>query len=361
MSVGVPNRFTLTSTVIFCTTLLLAICIAEVKGQAEAISSEQTAAILRRMRAGPVPDAGLQQATAIGEQLLKEKRYGEAADIFRSILEKKANDSRSLYGGALALFNLGRAAEAEPLIKTLAEGLVADIDRVRAGVSPEQRNRAVDALVLQAVVLAVTGKDQGALKSAASAVKIAPDHFDAQFTFGRALYSTGDANGAAKAFSKAVTLQPANVRALFFLGTTLEQTNDLEGALKSYQRIIALAPSAAEGHLGIGTVLARREGTEGEKGIKELERAVSIDGNLYEARVALGRALLAKGRAAESVEHLVRAGELAPGNPEPHYQLSLAYRRMGLADKAAEETAAVKRIHEARRGSNARSGTQTTP
>ena len=56
--------------------------------------------------------------------------------------------------------------------------------------------------------------------------------------------------------------------------------------------------------------------------------------------------------------YLRRAAELAPGNPEPHYQLALAYRRLGLKDKASEETAIVKRIHESRRGSRAQNGMQ---
>ena len=84
--------------------------------------------------------------------------------------------------------------------------------------------------------------------------------------------------------------------------------------------------------------------------LKELGRALEINPNLYEARVTLGRALVARGRAAEAVEHLRRAAELAPGNPEPHYQLSLAYRRLGRKEEAAAESDIVRRIHESRRG-----------
>jgi Flp pilus assembly protein TadD len=47
---------------------------------------------------------------------------------------------------------------------------------------------------------------------------------------------------------------------------------------------------------------------------------------------------------------LRRAAELAPSNPEPHYQLALAYRRMGRNEEAAAETAIVERIHQLRRG-----------
>ena len=53
---------------------------------------------------------------------------------------------------------------------------------------------------------------------------------------------------------------------------------------------------------------------------------------------------------AQKIRMPKRAAELAPTNPEPHYQLALAYRRLGLNDKAVAETAIVKRIHETRRG-----------
>ena len=90
-----------------------------------------------------------------------------------------------------------------------------------------------------------------------------------------------------------------------------------------------------------------------DKGIEELKLAVGINPDLYEAQVTLGRVLLMRKLAEKSVEHLKRAAELAPANPEPHYQLALAYRRLGLNDKAIEETAIVKRIHERRRGDGA--------
>ncbi|MCA1605779.1 MAG: tetratricopeptide repeat protein, partial [Acidobacteria bacterium] len=88
-----------------------------------------------------------------------------------------------------------------------------------------------------------------------------------------------------------------------------------------------------------------------------LKSAVRIDPNLYEAQVTLGRALLTRKLARDSVEYLQRAAELAPNNPEPHYQLALAYRRLGLKAKAAEESAIVKRIHERRRVKGIEDGT----
>ncbi len=190
--------------------------------------------------------------------------------------------------------------------------------------------------------------DAGALKSAREAAALAPESFDAQFTLGRALYGAGDLPSAARAFRAAVALRPEDARALFFLATSLEQSGDDAGALAAYRELATRQPQAAEGHLGLGVILVKRGGAESEEGLKELSRALEINPDLYEARVALGRALVARGRAAEAVEHLRRAAQLAPGNPEPHYQLSIAYRRLGRKEEADAEAEIVRRIHESR-------------
>lgn len=321
-----------------------------VTGQDSAVSASQVSQVKERVRLAAADDAAVSDAVALGQSLINEKRFAEASELFNAVLEKNPAHPTALYGAALTTFNLGKTAEAEPLARAaVAATTVSDTKSV----TPAERTRAADALVLLAVVLAVRGDDPGALKSAQQAVRVAPDHFDAQFTLGRAFYSAGDMTAAVKAFRTAASLNPSDQRALFFLGTTLERSGDLEGALKTYRQLVEKQPQAAQGHLGLGTVLVRRGGAQAEEGIEELKRAIAIEPNLYEARVTLGRTLVARGRAEESIEHLVRAAELAPKNPEPQYQLSLAYRKLRRYDKAAEATAAVKRIHEARRASAA--------
>ena len=324
-----------------------------VNGQGGSVSALQVSELVARVKSASPDDAVVSEALALGQSLILEKRFAEAAELFGAVLDKNRTDPVALYGAALSAFNLGKTSEAESLARAAVAATTSRSSDVPANKTAKERTRAADALVLLAVVLAVRGDDPGALKSAQQAVKIAPDHFDAQFTLGRALYSVDDMTAAVKAFRVAVSLNPSDPRALFFLGTTLERAGDLEGALKTYRDLVTKQPNAAQGHLGVGSVLVRRGGAQTEEGIEELKRAVAIEPDLYEARVALGRALVSKGRAAESLDHLIRASELAPRNPEPQYQLSLAYRRLRQYDKAAEATAAVKRIHESRRATNA--------
>ncbi|HEX6183021.1 MAG TPA: tetratricopeptide repeat protein [Pyrinomonadaceae bacterium] len=301
------------------------------------------AQLTERARLGALGADEFMRAVAVGHALVAGRRFKEAAELFDALVRVRPSDRAALYGAALATFNAGRAVEAEPLARRAVEAALAE------GGAQGRGKEAADALVLLAVVLAVRGDAAGALKASGRAAELAPDSFDARLTHGRALYGAGDDAGAARSFRAAVALRPGDPRPLFFLASTLERAGDDAGALAAYRELAVAQPRAAEGHLGLGALLVKRGGAEAEEGIKALARAVELDPDLYEARVTLGRALVARGRAAEAVEHLQRAAALAPGNPEPHYQLSLAYRRLGRKEEAAASAAVVKRIHESRR------------
>ena len=346
----------------FAITLMVVARVDPAYGQ-NSVPAAQVTQIVAQVKAASPGDATLLKAVPLGQRLLIEHRYSEASELFMALLDKWPREPAVLYGAALAAFNVGRPAVAEPLARAAADiylAGIADQANARFGAA-DRRLRGADALVLLAVVLGARGADTEALKYAQRAVALAPEHFDAQFTLGRALYSVGDSAAAVKAFRAALALKPDDAKSLFFLATALESAGDTDAALSAYRDLVGRQPQAPEGHLGLGVLLIKRGGPDIEKGIQELKIAVHIDPNLYEAQVTLGRALLGRKLAQESVPHLQRAAELAPRNPEPHYQLALAYRRLGLNDKAAEETAIVKRIHEMRRGDSPQNSSTTGP
>ena len=332
--------------------------------QTASVSADEVARAIELARRGTLGDEEFARARAVGYALVREGRFAEAAELLAALAAQRPRDDAALYGAALATFNAGRPADAEPLARRAADAALArspgehDADaangaRNAGAADTSVGTSAADALVLLAVVLAVRGDDAGALKAAERAAALDPRNFDAQFTLGRALYGAGDDAGATRAFRAALALKPEEPRARFFLATALEHAGDDAGALTAYRELATRHPRAAEGHMGLGVLLVKRGGADVDEGLKELERAVEIDPDLYEARVTLGRTLVARGRAAEAVSHLTRAAVLAPGNPEPHYQLSLAYRRLGRKAEAAAESETVKRIHESRRASGA--------
>jgi tetratricopeptide (TPR) repeat protein len=330
--------------------------------------AEPAASLIRELRASPGDKGRLHAARVAGFRLVADSHFQDAWSTFSAILELSPLDQQSMYGGALALFNLRRVAEAKELARRaldlaltgLQGGSSASQDaggaRTAAGgaavaaAKADAAARASDALVLLGVILAVEKDNAGALGAVERAVELAPESFDAQFALGRARYGTGDPARAAKAFREAVRLRPLDTRARFFLATSLEEANDYEAALKAYRELLDAAPRSAEGHLGLGALLFKIGGEHLAEAIKELGSAVALNGELYEARVTLGRALLRAGRAPEAVEHLKGAARLAPDNPEPHYQLAIAYRRLGQTGLAEQQSAIVRQIHLSRRG-----------
>jgi Flp pilus assembly protein TadD len=320
----------------------------------------QLAKIISDIRTTPFDAQRIEVARTIGFHLISVSRFAEANEVFTAILEKAPQDQQASYGAALALFNLKQLKESEQLARTALELAK---QQGNSGAPPDSsfwRNRETDSLVLLGVILAVAGDNAGALKSVRSAVDLAPESFDAQLAFGRALYGAGDLSNAAVAFRKAIVLRPRDLQSRFFLATALEEAGNYEQARGVYVELIKMQPQQAEGHLGFG-VLLLKQANDSADGIKELAEAVKLNGELYEARIALGRALTRTGRGAEAIEHLERAALLAPGNPEPHYQLAMAYRRLGKTEAAARESAKVKEINSLRRNGNVTGGSKPNP
>lgn len=330
---------------VFVAVYATALCSLAIAQDERAISPAEVAQVIERVRASTTDDA-IAEAVFTGRVLLRRGRFAEASQLFSVLSDKKPKDAGILYGLALATFNTGRVTEAELIIRRAIDLALNESGAAEA----DGAQRSADALVLFGVILAVRGDDAAALKAVQQALSLAPNHFDARLALGRALFGMGDHSGAIQAFQAARVLQPTNGQVLFFLATAQERHGDIKAALSTYRELIAIRTDSYDGHLGLGVLLLKRGGPEAEEGLKEVERALQINPNLYEGRVALGRALIARKRWNDAVAHLLRAVALVPDNPEPHYQLSIAYRRLGRKEEAAKEAAIVKRIHESRRG-----------
>jgi tetratricopeptide (TPR) repeat protein len=275
--------------------------------------------------------------------LIREGKWLESSLIFEKILSILPEDYYSLYGYGITLFNQKKIELADQNLNKAIKIL---------SVSNNNQSLQADCLVLSAIIAANKGSNAGAVEKLRQAVKVAPDHFDANFNLGRAFYGNGNIADAVSSFEKAVKIQPANLRARFFLATSLEKLDEKQKALTEYREMLKINPENIEGNLGLGVLLIKLDGEKSEEGIAALEKVLSVNQSNYEAQITLGKSLLKLNRTEKAAEHLKKATELAPNNPEPHYQLALAYRRLGKKAEAKEEMEIVKRIHEQRRGVN---------
>ena len=270
----------------------------------------------------------------------KTKDWELANSAFETALQIKPKDPLSLYGKALALFNLQHTSDAE----TKLDAAILILSRTK-----DNDPLLADSLVLSGVIAAVQNKRSLAVEKLEKAIELVPGHFDANLSVGQAYFENGQIDKSIAAFRHAVSIQPGNLKARFFLATALEREGNSREALKEYSSMLRISPTSVEGNLGLGVLLLKTDGDNSVDGLKALQRAVTLDNQLYEGQITLGRTLVRLNRATEAIEHLKKAAEMAPNNPEPHFQLAIAYRKLGRRADADTETEIVKKIHESRR------------
>lgn len=264
----------------------------------------------------------------LGLAYVKLKQWPEAVETFAELARRDREAVDAAYLHALALFNSGKAAEAETEARRAL--------RINAG--------AAEAHTLLGVILAARGdSNDEAAESLAQSVALNPNSFDARLYLGRVQYALKDFAGAVSNLREAARLNPRHQEARFFLGTALESAGDPEAALAQYQELVKMDEQSAVGQLGLGALLVKQGKTA--EAISALRRAVALDPNNFEAHWALGRALALGENFAEAVETLKKAVALAPRRSDAHYQLGLALRRAGRAEEAAREFAIVEQLN----------------
>lgn len=164
-------------------------------------------------------------------------------------------------------------------------------------------------------------------------------------------------------------MEPDNAETLFTLGQALivrQNSDEIAEALKHFRRYVELKPEVAEGHGFLGycaflvkdydlaeTHLRRSlelnrnqtapyfyqgmiafERGEDQKSRDLLSLVLKMQPNHGMARLGMGKLFYRSQEYQSAVAELQRAATLLPEMPEVHYQLSLAYRQLGDAEKS---------------------------
>lgn len=288
-----------------------------------------------------LPDADLlTKLLSSGYSNLGNGAWAAAESDFDEVLKIAPDSPSGLYGAALAKFNLGKTVDAESCVNRA----LAVLDK------GGNKDAITDCLVLRAVVMAKKGDNGAAVKDLERAVNLRPENFDAMFSLGRAYAGNGDLKSAVTAFRKASAIRSWDLRPKFLLATSLENLGETEEALLVYRAIVKSNPDSVEGNLGLGVLLVKTEGDDSNDGLASLRKVLEIEPKTYEARLALGKALSRRKKYEEAIGHLKVAASVRPDNPEPFYQLAIAYGRLGMKTEADEANKRVREIHAARRG-----------
>ncbi|MBT8419765.1 MAG: tetratricopeptide repeat protein, partial [Gammaproteobacteria bacterium] len=135
-------------------------------------------------------------------------------------------------------------------------------------------------------------------------------------------------------YRNAEILLAQDTRWPYLLGYLYQQQAKLDDAARDYRRTLALYPNYTPAQLRLAQVLLGIGDTDEAE---QLLKAISSVPQFESASAFwLGKAALTKGRYAEAVEWLTRAGNKQPTASRIHYQLAMAHRGLGNIDAARQ-------------------------
>jgi tetratricopeptide (TPR) repeat protein len=360
---------------------------AEIQAVEQLIASGQLDAAEARLRQALGARDSAPGRTLLGSVLLRQGRGSEAEAEYRAALRLGAANRVAQQGLVRSLLaqekldeatvQLRRVAALGPLEKDLALKL-AGIERAagnKAAAEQQLRSAAlrfksVEALLALGELRLAAGDGSGARKAIEEARVLAPNSEDVLVACarswlrlkqpdralpslealvrlfptvgeyhswrGEALLKTGDVEAALRELQEADRLEPRRAATLMGIGEALNRLKRFDEAARSLEASLALEPENGDAW----AALARAQ--EGEGKTVEAEatarRVLARQPNHGAANLVLGSLLMKQGKFDEARAALERAVASEP-SAKAHYQLSLAYGRLGDAARAQAQRA----------------------
>ncbi len=208
---------------------------------------------------------------------MKTDSYGQI--VTDSLFSAMLTRSNGLEGLANAALQRGIDA----YVQKDYERAVADFKRA-VGLGRGSAFAADAAQFLAMAYLALDDKEN-AVKAYLSGIQIDPYRDDLRVKLGNIYFADKKFEEARAQYAEAVRVNPSAANR-YALGQALIELGRYAEAEVQYNEIQRLTPKEAGGYLGMGLLL-RRKG-EHNAAILQFERALSLDGNLHEARLQIG-------------------------------------------------------------------------
>jgi tetratricopeptide (TPR) repeat protein len=243
---------------------------------------EKAAAPLARALEANPSDVGVKRMLAMAR--LNAQAYDKAAALLEDEPARRTDPSLQFAYG-LALVRSGRASEAEAVFTRLLR----------------EHGDWAEMSVLLGQAHAAQGKYDLAIAALKRALELKPDVAEAQATLGRIYLRQGRLAEAEQELRAELTVNPQDGKAQHDLALVLETAQRSDEAIALLRGVLVSQPDFAD------------------------------------ARYLLGKLLVARGAAAEALEHLEAAARLSPGDENVHFQLANAYRKLGNTERVKQE------------------------
>ena len=248
--------------------------------------------------------------------LLQQGKLTEAAEVYRTVLQRDPGNADALHLLAVALFQLGQAQRAAEL----GEKAV----RANSRVADYHSNLGRYYLAL--------GRLDAAAGSLEQALKLKPDHPLAHFNL--ALTRQGQANFAeAERHLRAyLTLNPNDPAGHYHLGNLAGSQYRFEEARACFERVLQLQPEQPEAWNNLGN--AEQQLGRWRRALECYEKALSLRPDYADAMSNRGAALQALGDLAQARACYQRALELNPDMLQARGNLANLFAAEGLHEEA---------------------------
>jgi tetratricopeptide (TPR) repeat protein len=314
------------------------------------------------------PEVGEVHAS-LGLSYFQQRKFSEAIPALRQALKLKPALPNLPVLLSMSLSELGQYEEALPgLQKGFSQAADAAIKR-SAGLQLQRAytglRRDAEAVDVARELTRLFPKDPEVLYHASRLYanfafvtlqrlsEAAPDSIWVHLAAGEANESQGMDDGALRDYRAVLALDPRRPGVHFRLGRVLlarSQRGGSDGAdeaeaLKAFQQELAVDPTHASAAYEIAEL--HRKAGRLDNAREFFETALKHYPEFEEARVGLGRTLVALSKPELAVPHLQRAIALNPSGEVAYYQLAQAYRALGDAPAQEKALAAFERLQSA--------------
>ncbi len=171
-----------------------------------------------------------------------------------------------------------------------------------------------------------------------------PDSHEVLAALGSALVSNGDLEAGTQILTELIDKSPDQFDAYVRLADARRKMGEPESATQALKKLAQRKPDYPMVHVLVARSMLDETRVDDAGVLAELveaERAFPTDFEVYYLR---GKVYMSMGKYREAIMALRHAIELQPTEPSAHYQLGLAYQRLGQTVLAKEEFARMKHL-----------------
>jgi tetratricopeptide (TPR) repeat protein len=247
----------------------------------------------------------------LAQALAMQRQFEAALEHLGACLAIDPADAQAHYLSAVALTELGRL---EPAVEQV---------RAALGLDPRQPRY----LHQRGVILRLQGRGDEALEAFEAAERLDPASPVFPFEEGVTLFGMRQHARALVAFRRAHSLKPGWPELENYIGSCHRVRGELDEARRAFQAALDTDARNSNALFGLGAVeMARGDLPAAER---YLLRAAELDPDNPFLRYRLGRLRVLQDRTSEAAAEFERAIALRPVYPRAHYNLALAYQRLG--------------------------------